>query len=65
MKRITVNAGFEVSVMELYNGHRSLYAKLQIFGQTFWLQRWDTERATNNRFLNADGSMGWTWGHRS
>jgi hypothetical protein len=52
----------ELNINMLYNGHRSVFAVLQFGRRTFFAQRWDTARAPKNRLLNADGSMGWTWG---
>jgi hypothetical protein len=43
---------------------RTFYASVTLGRTTFWLQRWDTERAPDNRFRSRDGVMGWTLGER-
>lgn len=45
-------------------GRRTFYARLRIGRRWLFVQRWDTERAPNNRFLSRDRVMGWTWGAR-
>jgi hypothetical protein len=55
--------GFDVSSHKFrFNGHRSFYARVLFGSRWVWIQRWDTARAPQNRFLSADGLMGWTWG---
>ena len=41
-------------------GRRTLYAGVTVGPVTWWVQRWDTERAPRNRILSADRVMGWT-----
>lgn len=42
-------------------GRRTVFIVLQVGPWKWWLMRWDTERAPDNRFKTADGLMGWTW----
>lgn len=62
--------GLDVNTCHLYTGDKSLYIKFTLFGHTLWIQKWDTERAPNNRFrtpcfIRKYGTMGWTGGHRA
>lgn len=43
---------------------RTVYAAITVGRTTCWVQRWDTQRAPNNRWRSRDGVMGWTWGRK-
>jgi hypothetical protein len=48
-------------------GRRTLYAKLTLGSNTFWLMRWDTARAMHHKpfAFSRDRRMCWSCGHRS
>lgn len=56
----------------LYNGHRSLYAKVEIGRRTWWISRWDTARVAiasganrREQHLWSRGGMTWYCGVRT
>lgn len=63
---MSITFEFSVSVMKLYNGHRSAYIALRVGRRTFYLMRWDVARLEKPkyrpRFFSRDGLMAWVSG---
>lgn len=61
----------EINVMRLafapVRGRRTLYVSLHMGSRTFWLMRWDTERALKHKpfAYSRDRLMCWSAGHRT